>query len=223
MTRTPLERYLNWVPEMAPTPSRDPGKENHPPAAEPRKLPRKIRPRRKRRERHHHPDTSASAPGTSQSHRCTMSALVKHPQPSQLPQHPQSTRSAANHNSARPNLQDQAEPGQLYRPACSSLSKESTTRSRRDYFSRSNLSINCSQRSHQHYFSGLPCRALNKNWLLTDPLREASSVASITVRESSDPAQTPPRAALPDVALDVGTEPPEAAATPAFHMRNALQ
>ena len=48
---------------------------------------------------------------------------------------------------------------------------------------------------------------------MTDPLREASSVAIIAVRESSDPAQTPPHAALPDVALDVGAELPEAAAT----------
>ena len=132
---------------------------------------------------------------------------------SQLPQHPQPPRSAANHNSARPNLLDQAELGRLYKPACSSLSKESTTRSRRDYFSGSNLSLNCSQRSPRDYFSGSPCWAVNKNWLLTDPLREASSVASIAVRESSDPAQTPPHAALPDVALDVGAEPPEAAAT----------
>ena len=213
VTRPPLERYLNWVPETAPTPSRDHGKGSHPPAAEPRKLPRKMRPRRKKREHHHHPGTSGSAPGTSQSPRCAMSASVKHPQPPQLPQHPQSPRSAANHNSARPNLLDQAELGRLYKPACSSLSKESTTRSRRDYFSGSNLSFNCSQRSHRDYFSGSSCRALSKNWLLTDPLREASSVASIAVRESSDPAQTPPCAALPDVALDVGTEPPEAAAT----------
>ena len=88
VTRPPLERYLNWVPETAPTPPRDHGKENHPPAAEPRKLPRKIRLRRKRREHHHHPGTSGSAPGTSQSPRCAMSASVKHPQPPQLPQHP---------------------------------------------------------------------------------------------------------------------------------------
>ena len=138
---------------------------------------------------------------------------MKHPQPPQLPQHPQFPRSAANHNSALPNLLDQAELGRLYKPACSSLRKESTTRSRRDYFSGSNLSFNCSQRSHRDYFSGSPCRALNKNWVLTDPLREASSVASIAVRESSDPAQPLPHAALPSVALDVGTEPPEAAAT----------
>ena len=93
------------------------------------------------------------------------------------------------------------------------LSKESTTRSRRDYFSGNNLSFTCSQRSHRDYFSGSPCRALNKNWLMTDPLREASSVAIIAVRASSDPAHTPPRAALPDVALDVGAELPETATT----------
>ena len=38
-------------------------------------------------------------------------------------------------------------------------------------------------------------------------------MASIAVRESPDPAQTPPCAALPDVALDVGAEPPKATAT----------
>ena len=48
---------------------------------------------------------------------------------------------------------------------------------------------------------------------MTDPLREASSVSLTSVRESTDPVQTPPRAALPDVAIDVGLEPPEAAAT----------
>ena len=49
VTRPPRERYLNWVPETAPTPPRDHDKENHPPAAEPRKLPRKMRPGRKKR------------------------------------------------------------------------------------------------------------------------------------------------------------------------------
>ena len=168
-----------------------------------------MRPRRKRKEHHHH----LGVPGTSQPPRCSMSASVKHPQPPQLPQHPQPPRSAANHNSARPDLLDQAELGWLYKPACPSLSKNTTTKSRRDNFSGSNLSFKSSQRFHRDYFSGSPCWALNKNWHMTDPLREASSVASIAVRESLDPAQTPPRAALPDVALDVGAEPPEAAAT----------
>ena len=48
---------------------------------------------------------------------------------------------------------------------------------------------------------------------MTDPLREASSASVIAVRERSDPAQTPPRTALPDVSIDVGAETPEAAAT----------
>ena len=138
---------------------------------------------------------------------------MKHPQPLQPLQHPQPPRPAVNHNSARPDLLDQAELGRLYKPARSSISKDTTTRSRQDNFSESNLSFNCSQRSHRDYFSGSPCRALSKNWHMTDPLREASSVSVIAVRESPDPAQTPPHAALPDVSLDVGAETPEAAAT----------
>ena len=134
-------------------------------------------------------------------------------------QHPQPPGPAANHNSARPDLLDQAELGWLYKPAEPSISKDTTTRSRRDNFSGSNLSFNCSQRSHCDYFSGWPCQALNINWQLTDPLREASSASAIAVRERSDPAQTPPCAALPDVSIDVGAEPPEAAAT--AHMPRA--
>ena len=48
---------------------------------------------------------------------------------------------------------------------------------------------------------------------MTDPLREASSASVIAVRERSDPDQTPPHAALPDVSIDVGAETPEAVAT----------
>ena len=48
---------------------------------------------------------------------------------------------------------------------------------------------------------------------MTDSLREASSVSLTAVRESTEPVQTPPCAALPDVTIDVGVEPPEAAAT----------
>ena len=44
VTQLPLEHRLNWVPDPEPTPSRNHGKENYPPAAEPRKLPRKVRP-----------------------------------------------------------------------------------------------------------------------------------------------------------------------------------
>ena len=158
-----MERRLNWIPDPALTPPRNHGKENHTPPAEPSKLLRKMRPHRKRKEHHHHLGASGSTPGTSQPPRCSMSASVKHPQPPQLPQHPQPPRSAANHNSARPDLLDQAKLGRLYKPTCSSLSKDTTTRSRRDNFSGSNLSFNCSQRSHRDYISGSLCRALNKN------------------------------------------------------------
>ena len=48
---------------------------------------------------------------------------------------------------------------------------------------------------------------------MTDPLREAISVSLTAVRERSDPVQTPPRAALPDVAIAIGVESPEATAT----------
>ena len=44
VNRPPLERRLNWIPDPAPTPPRNHNKENHLPAAEPHKLPRKMRP-----------------------------------------------------------------------------------------------------------------------------------------------------------------------------------
>ena len=142
VTRPPLECCINWVPDPAPTPTRYHGKENHPPAAESRKLPRKIRPRRKEREHHQWlPGASGSAPGTSQPPRGQMSTRVKHPKLPQPPQHPQPPRSAANENSSRPNLLDQADLGRLYKWAHSTLSKVSTTRSRRDNFSGSDLSF----------------------------------------------------------------------------------
>ena len=138
-----------------------------------------------------------------------MSTPVKHPQTFQHPQHPQPPGSAANHNSERPNLLDQAELGRLYKPARSSISKESTTRSRRDNFSGSNLSFTGLQRSHRDYLSGSPSGQLNKKVSLTDPYKEARIAGS----KRSGPAQTPPRAALPDVHLDIGAAMPEAVAT----------
>ena len=117
-------------------------KENLPPPEEPRKLPRKMRPCRRQGKHHHqHPILTGSQPETSQSPSPAMSTPVKHSQTFQRPQHPQPPRSATNHNSGRPNLLDQAELGRLYKPARSSINKESTTRSRRDNFSGSNLSF----------------------------------------------------------------------------------
>ena len=134
---------------------------------------------------------------------------MKHPQ---LPQHPQHPHPAANENSSRANLLDQADPSRLYKQATSSRGKESTDRSRRDYFSGSSLSFS-SKRPHRGYFSGSPYRATNKKQFMTDPQKEAISLSQSGCRRETDPVLTPPRAALPDVAIEVGLEPPEAAST----------
>ena len=158
---------------------------------------------------HQHPIITGSQPGTSQSPSPAMSTPVKHPQTFQHPQHSQPPRSAANYNSEWPNLLDQAELGRLYKPARSSISKEPTTRSRRDNFSGSNLSFTGLQRSHRDYFSGSPSGQINKNVTLTGPYREARTAVS----KRPGPAQTPPRAALPGVHLEIGAALPETAAT----------
>ena len=203
MTRSPLESYLNWIENPAPIPPRKANKENLPPSTESRKLPCKMRPQRQEKHHHHHHlGATGSSPGSSQPPRCGRSTLVKHHQPLTCPQHQQPPGPMANHNSGRPDLLDQAELGRVYKPAGPSIGKDTTTRSRRDNFSGSTLSFTtCSQRSHRDYFSGSPCRALDKNCHLTDPCKEGSTIA---VMERSDPVQSPPRTALPDVYLDVG-------------------
>ena len=169
-----------------------------------------MRPRRRpKKNQHHHPTQTGSQLGTSQSPSPAMSTPAKHPQTLQRPQHPQPPVSAANHNSGRPNLLDQAELGHLFKPARSSISKESTTRSRRDNFFGSNLPFSGLQQSHRDYFSGSPFGQLSKKVSLTDPYREARIAGSVM----SGPAQTPPRAALPDIHLDIEDALPEAAAT----------
>ena len=137
---------------------------------------------------------------------------MRHPQLPQLPQHPESPRPAAIENSSLANLPDQADHGRLYKRASPSISKESTERSRRDNSSGSTLSFS-SKRSHRDYFSGLPCRAINKKQYMTDPQREAISISQSGCRQETDPVLTPPRAALPDVAIEVGLELAEAAST----------
>ena len=153
VTLPPWERYLNWIHDTAPLPSkdhsnkdlppsprdhgkkdhplpsRDHAKENLPPQEEPRKLPRKIRPRRRQEKHHVH---SSSQTGTSRSPGSVMSAPVKHPLTSQ---HPQPPGPAANHNSGRSYLQDHPEYSCVYKPASSSIQQDSTTRSHRDHFS----------------------------------------------------------------------------------------
>ena len=140
-----------------------------------------------------------------------MSTPVKHPQLPQLPQPHQPPHPAANENSSRTHLPDQPDPSRLYKRAHSSISKDTTTKSCRDYFSGSNLSFISCKRSHRDYFSGSPYRAINKNESLTDPCGEAISLSRSSYCKETDPILIPPRAALPDVAIEVGPEPPEAA------------
>ena len=147
--------------------------------------------------------------GTSPPPRGRMSTPVKHPQLPQLPQHHQPPCSTANENSSWAHLPDQPDPGRLYKRAHSSISKESTTRSRRDNFSGSNLSFS-SKQSYRDYFSGLPCWAINKKQYL---MTHTENLSQSGCRQETDPILTPPRAALPDVAIEVGPEPPEVAST----------
>ena len=63
VTGHPLDRRLNWIPDPTPSPPRDHGKENHPPSSQPPKLPRKMRPRRKKRG-HHQQHLPGGAPAT---------------------------------------------------------------------------------------------------------------------------------------------------------------
>ena len=154
-----------------------------------------MRTRRKKRGHHQRlPGATGSTPGNSQPPRGRMSTPVRHPQLLQPPQYPQPPLSAANENSSRPNLLDQADISRLYKQAHSSLSKDTTARSR------------------QGNFSGSPYWASNKNRYMTGPPREAVSVSQIASIKETDPVQTPHSAALPDIAIDVGLEPPEAAA-----------
>ena len=172
VTGHPLDCRLNWIPDPTPSPPRDHGKENHPPLSQPPKLPRKMRPRRRKREHHqqHLPGTNGNAPGTDPRPKERMWTSVKHPQ---LPQHPQHPSPAANENSSRVNLPDQADHSRLYKRATPSRVKESTERSHRDYFSGSSPSFS-SKRRHRDYFSGSPHRAINKKTFLTDPPEKLS-------------------------------------------------
>ena len=133
MTYPPWDSHINWIPDPAPppsrdhgnlnfpSPSRDHGKENLPPQDAPRKLPRKLRPRRRKEKQsgpaanHNLPSReTGSRPGASGSPRSVMRAPVKHPQTFQHPQHPGLT---ANQNSGRQFHPDHPESGRLYKRA----------------------------------------------------------------------------------------------------------
>ena len=228
---TPLPLPRDHGDLTSPAPSRDhgilsSGKENAPP----HKLPRKLRPRRRREKQsgstanhnspsreagrekqpgptanHNSPSREAgNQPGTSRSTGSAMRAPVKHPLTFLRPQHPRLT---ANHNSGRRFDPDHSESGRLYKPARSSIQEDSALRSRRDSFSASGLSSPALQRSHRDSFSGSPS-GLTRNISLTDPIREARIAGGLR----PGPVQPHPRAACPDTRLDVDAAPPEAAA-----------
>ena len=244
MAYPPWNSHINWIPDPAPLPSRDHGnlnspspsrdhgikthgKENLPPQDAPRKLPRKLRPQRRKEKQsgpaanHNSPSReTGSQPGTSGSPGSAMRAPVKHPLTFQRSQHPQHPRLTANHNSERRFDPDHPESGRLYKPARSSIQQDSTIRSRRDSFSGSGLSSPALQRSHRDSFSGSPAgltrnvpltgmpSGLTKKVSLTDPVREGRIAGGLR----PGPVQPHPRAACPDTRLDIDAAPPEAAA-----------
>ena len=212
VTGRPLDRRLNWIPDPAPTPPKDHSKqlgkedkENHLPTSQPPELPRKIRPRRRKRGHHqqHLPGTNGNSPGIDLRPREMRRMPVKHPQP---PRHPQHSRPAANENSSWVNIPDQADHGWLYKQAPPSRVKESTEQSRRDYFSRSSPSFS-SKRPLRDYFSGSPYWATNKKRFITDPQGEAISISQRGCCTVSHHLQTPPLADMPDSVIEVGLLP----------------
>ena len=224
----PPTRCLDDLTSPAPAPS-----ENTPPSDVSRKLPRCLRPRRRRGKQpasstneneasrvadHSTPlGTSANEdsprlassaatrprstanrnspfpgpqPGTSWSPR---SALVKHPQSFQYPQHPQHPRSTSNRNSDRRFRLDHPEIRGVYKPARNSISQDSPA----------SLSSPALQQPTHKPFSGSPPGAL-----MTDPLREAREAG----RQRPGIVYPLPRTARPDTRLLIDAAPPEAAA-----------
>ena len=149
----------------------------------------------------------------------------KHPQPPKYRQHPQHPLpAAANENSSRVNLWDQAGPGRLYRQVQRSRVKESTKRCRRDYFCGSSPSFS-SKRPHQDYFSGPSSHSrvckdpdtelslqpqAHRGHTQAGPQGRAISLPQSGCHLVSHHLQTPPRSAHPDSVIDVGLEPPAA-------------
>ena len=140
------------------------------------------------------------------------------------PQHPQHPLpAAANENSSRVNLWDQADSGRLYKQAQRSRVKQSTKRSRRDYFG-SSPSFS-SKRPRRDYFSGRSphsraCKGPDTELLLqpqahrgrtrAGPQGGAISLPQSGCHSVSHHPQTPPRSARPDLVIEVGPEPPAA-------------
>ena len=131
---------------------------------------------------------------------------MEHPRTYLHPQHPQHSRLSTNHNSECRFDPDHPEFRGVYKLAQPSIQKDSSHRLRRDSFSGSGLSSPALQRSHRDSFSESPPGQLNKEISLTDSNREARIV------EGSRPGiiYLLPRAARPDMRLELDAAPPEA-------------
>ena len=198
-------------------------------------MPRKIQPRRRKREhrQQHLPGTNGNSPGIDLRPRWMKRTPVKHPQP---PQHPQHPCPAANENSSRVDPWNQADPGRLYKQAQWSRGKESTKRFRRDN-SGSSPSFS-SKRPRRDYFSGpsphsrackgpdaelVPQPQTPRGCTQAGPQGRAISLQQSDCHSESHLPQSPLRAAQPDSVIEVGLEPPAAASTSRIPLRTCLQ
>ena len=106
VTLPPLERYLNWVHDISPPPSRDHGKEN---------MPRKLRPRR-RREKQPESTTNHNSPFWKAEREAQCEPAANHNSPSREAGRETQRGSTANHNSppreAGNGLEQAGQPGQ---------------------------------------------------------------------------------------------------------------
>ena len=239
VTGRPWENGLNWIPNPVPATSRDHSigqsplstgpegskeeKENRPPTSHPPRIPRKMRPRRRKRAQQEHPlpGTNENSPGTDLWPRWMKKTPQKHPQ------HPHPV--TANENLPGANLWNQVDPGRLYKQAHGSRVKQSSKRPRRAYFSGSPLPLN-SMRPRRDYFSETSphpraCKGPVTELLLQPQTRRGyTSVSStqagpqggaISLPQSDchlvfHHAQSLPRSVRPDLILEVGLEPPAA-------------
>ena len=232
VTDQPWENRLHWIPDTASAISRGHGieqsplgtkeeKENHPPASDPPRVPRR---RKRTQQKHHLPGTNENSPGTDLRPRRMKRTPQKHPQ---HPQHPLPV--TANENSPGANSCNQADSGRLYKQAQGSRVKQSSKRPRRDCFSRSSLPLS-SKRPRQDYFSETSshtraCKGPVTELLLQPQTRQGYTSVSSTQAEPQGGAislpqsgchsvfhhqQSLPRSARPDLILEVGLEPPAA-------------
>ena len=246
MTLPPLERYLNWVADPMPPPTRrfddltSPApSENSPSANASRKLPRRLRPRRcggkqpalsandnsasritdlatplgpSANGNSSHASSSAATRPRSAANRNssipgpqpgTRSALVMHPQTFQSSQHPQHPQSTANRNSEPRSRLDHPEIRGIYKPAQHSPKQDSPTSRLRDSFSGFGLSSPALQQPTHKPFSVSPSGAL-----MIDPTGEAREAGGYR----PGLIFLLPRAARPDMRLEIDAAPPVAAA-----------